>query len=367
MGMRSVFRKRRAPMGPPPTHTQLCDPPYPPHPPELCPLRSHFATLELNSALSAAPGQPNPKRCCGPSAAVGSHPIPGLRSAPHPHPVFSRLPLPVSAVRCAALTAAQQLLQAADRDGSARTDGGERLRCPHSRPSAPPLCPELCRAAQRRARSASGFAHGPKKAFPALSPTRSSWQPRPRPAPRATSACVRQTPALKCSEGPTWARRINAGTPPPPPSPNPTPFPSWGAQRPNAVNSGFCGTPGWVLGSLLLSPPSHPPRVGVCPSSQLSSRTLRGGERTAPLLLWDEGFLLCPPPRPLRCLKPLCAPPTPPSFGPELPVVSLPAPIPFGSPFIWRRQRDPSALTINNGRSQEKKDPPTPPRKKKYA
>ena len=217
MGMRSVFRKRRAPMGPPPTHTQLCVPPYPPHPPELCPLRSHFATLELSSALSAAPGQPNPKRCCGPSAAVGSHPIPGLRSAPHPHPVFSRLPLPVSAVRCAALTAAQQLLQAADRDGSARTDGGERLRCPHSRPSAPPLCPELCRAAQRRARSASGFAHGPKKAFPALSPTRSSWQPRPRPAPRATSACVRQTPALKCSEGPTWARRINAGTPPPHP------------------------------------------------------------------------------------------------------------------------------------------------------
>ena len=225
MGMRSVFRKRRAPMGPPPTPTQLCDPPYPPHPPELCPLRSHFATLELSSALSAAPGQPNPKRCCGPSAAVGSHPIPGLRSAPHPHPVFSRLPLPVSAVRCAALTAAQQLLQAAERDGSARTDGGERLRCPHSRPSAPPLCPELCRAAQRRARSASGFAHGPKKAFPALSPTRSSWQPRPRPAPRATSACVRQTPALKCSEGPTWARRINAGTPPPPiPQSHPIPI-----------------------------------------------------------------------------------------------------------------------------------------------
>lgn len=342
MGMRSVFRKRRAPMGPPPTHTQLCDPPYPPHPPELCPLRSHFATLELNSALSAAPGQPNPKRCCGPSAAVGSHPIPGLRSALHPHPVFSRLPLPVSAVRCAALTAAQQLLQAADRDGSARTDGGERLRCPHSRPSAPPLCPELCRAAQRRARSASGFAHGPKKAFPALSPTRSSWQPRPRPAPRATSACVRQTPALKCSEGPTWARRINAGTPPPPPSPNPTPFPSWGAQRPNAVNSGFCGTPGWVLGSLLLSPPSHPPRVGVCPSSQLSSRTLRGGERTAPLLLWDEGFLLCPPPALCGALNPSVPPRPPPALGRSCPLC----------PFLPRSPLDPHSFGGDRGTPQ---------------
>ena len=256
MGMRSVFRKRRAPMGPPPTHTQLCVPPYPPHPPELCPLRSHFATLELNSALSAAPGQPNPKRCRGPSAAVGSHPIPGLRSAPHPHPVFSRLPLPVSAVRCAALTAAQQLLQAADRDGSARTDGGERLRCPHSRPSAPPLCPELCRAAQRRARSASGFAHGPKKAFPALSPTRSSWQPRPRPAPRATSACVRQTPALKCSEGPTWARRINAGTPPPhppiPPHPGGHSVPTPSIRGSVALRVGF-----WVPSSS--PPPPTPP------------------------------------------------------------------------------------------------------------
>lgn len=264
------------------THTALC-PPLPPPPSELCPLRSHFATLELSSALSAAPGQPNPKRCCGPSAAVGSHPIPGLRSAPHPHPVFSRLPLPVSAVRCAALTAAQQLLQAAERDGSARTDGGERLRCPHSRPSAPPLCPELCRAAQRRARSASGFAHGPKKAFPALSPTRSSWQPRPRPAPRATSACVRQTPALKCSEGPTWARRINAGTPPPPiPQSHPIPIPILGGAASQRRQFGVLWHSGLGFGFPPPLPPLPPPQGGRLPVLPAQLQDFEGGGEDGP-------------------------------------------------------------------------------------